>query len=339
MTSVCTDCFADRELVAFINSQARYNNCNFCGAKNAACIPLEELYDFFTELIGHFKPDPSGTMLKSIIQGNWSLFSSLTSAYLILNQVLSNIRLQFSHADVLVNFSDEILENVGYWDTLKHQLVTQNRYITDINYLTDELGWDGFFSSQIEIPQSAELYRARLHHNSGEAPYEKGEMFCPPAEFSPAGRANPSGIPYLYLSDKAETVLYEIRAAYLDEVSIGIFKIKPSLSKPALIADFTESITIFHPSRIGDKIKATLLKQKISDDLSKPMRRYDSEIEYIPTQFICEFIKIYTGVNGIKFRSSLHVAGNNFVIFDQELMDCIRVNQVKVQHVEISISI
>ena len=141
----------------------------------------------------------------------------------------------------------------------------------------------------------------------------------------------------LFLSDDPETILYEIRAAYLDEVSIGTFEVKNNLSEPVLIADFTESSTIFHPSRIGDKIKSTLLKQKISADLYKPMRRYDSELEYIPTQFICEFIKIYTGVNGIKFRSSLHTAGNNFVIFDQDLVACTQVNQVKVQRVLISI--
>jgi hypothetical protein len=337
MANVCTQCFADRELIAFINSQGRSGDCNFCGAKGVAYIPVEELFDFFAELLAHFKHVKNGTMLKSVIQGNWSLFSSLRNAYLILNHFLSNVQMPLSHADELVDLSDEILENVGYWDRLKQQLITKNRYITDVNYLTDELGWDGFFSSQIEIPPRQELYRARLHHNSGEEPYLAEKMFCPPAAFSTAGRANPSGIPYLYLSDNSDTVLYEIRAAYLDEVSIGTFEVKANLTQPVLIADFTESSTIFHPSRIGDKIKATLLKQKISADLSKPMRRYDSELEYIPTQFICEFIKIYTGVNGIKFRSSLHVAGNNFVIFEQDLLTCTRVEQVKVQHLRISI--
>ena len=85
------------------------------------------------------------------------------------------------------------------------------------------------------------------------------------------------------------------------------------MSTAIIISDFTESETIFHPSRVAERIKSTLLKQKISVDLSKPMRRYDSELDYIPTQFICEFIKIYTGVQGIKFRSSLHTLGNNIV--------------------------
>lgn len=67
------------------------------------------------------------------------------------------------------------------------------------------------------------------------------------------------------------------------------------------------------------------------------MRRYDSELEYVPTQFICEFIKVYTGVHGIKFKSSLHAPGNNFVIFDKEIMECIEVNQVKIKSVDIAV--
>ncbi|WP_228402509.1 RES domain-containing protein [Chryseobacterium sp. RU33C] len=65
------------------------------------------------------------------------------------------------------------------------------------------------------------------------------------------------------------------------------------------------------------------------------MRRYDSELDYIPTQFICEFIKIFTGVQGIKFRSSVHITGNNLVIFNQELMECISVKKVKINQLNI----
>src|SRR5690606_5970102 len=147
---------------------------------------------------------------------------------------------------------------------------------------------------------------------------------------------NPSGIPYLYLSDNEETVLYEIRASYLDEISIGTFSLKDNLHQVVYISDFTETPTIFHPSRVNERIKSTLLKQKISIDLSRPMRRYDSELDYIPTQFICEFIRVYTGVRGIKFRSSLHILGNNIVLFDQDLVECENVKKVKVKKVEIS---
>jgi hypothetical protein len=337
MPNVCTNCFADRELVAFISSQANNGACNFCGSTDVPCLPVDELVGFFTELFSNFKAHGGGVMLKSAIQGNWSLFSTIDSAYVLLNHYLSKIRTPIANADQLVDFSDAILENVGYWDTLKKQLLTKHRYITDVNYLTDELGWDGFFSSQIKISKGVPLYRARLHHNSGEPPYAPNNMFCPPANYATAGRANPSGIPYLYLSDNPDTVLYEIRAAYLDEISIGTFEVDDSVVDPVLIADFITSSTIFHPSRVSDRIKSTLLKQKISTDLSKPMRRYDSELEYIPTQFICEFISVYTGVSGIRFRSSLHLTGNNFVIFDQNIMKCTNVRKERVGRVEIAI--
>lgn len=75
---------------------------------------------------------------------------------------------------------------------------------------------------------------------------------------------------------------------------------------------------------------AKLLRERVSRDLSKPMRRYDSEIEYIPTQYVCEFIRIYTGASGIRFACSLHPSGKNVVIFDQDLMDCTSVDPHKV---------
>jgi hypothetical protein len=51
---------------------------------------------------------------KSAIQGNWSLFSSVGNAYTVLNYYLSHVHLPLSHADELVDFTDEILENIRY---------------------------------------------------------------------------------------------------------------------------------------------------------------------------------------------------------------------------------
>lgn len=337
MPNVCKNCFSDRELIGFITSQSKFDDCGFCNHKDVECLQIDELFDFFKELLDNFKKSDSGETLKSRVQGNWSLFSSLDIAYNILNHIIENIETEISSADEKVDFSNEIIDNVNYWEKLKNQLIWENRYLTDINYITDELGWDSFFGSQITLSKETKLYRARIHHSSSEPAFSNDNMFCPPKYKATAGRANPAGIPFLYLSDNDKTVLYEIRASYLDEVSIGTFMLKEEITSEILISDFTESITIFHPSRVSDRIKATLLRQKISADLSKPMRRYDSELEYIPTQFICEFIKIYTGVHGIKFRSSLHTTGNNIVIFNQEIMRCVEVVKAKINRVSISI--
>lgn len=336
MEFICKNCFADAELKGFITSQNRIGDCSSCGSKDVEIIPIEELFDFFKELFENFQPKPGGERFISKIQGNWSLFSNHTNRQRILNFALDKIDSPIKNSDELVDFNNEILDNVNFWFKLKEQLKWERRYLTDIDYLTKgELGWDGFFESQTVISKNEIFYRARIHKNADEKLFSNKEMLCPQKEVSTAGRANPSGIPYLYLSDNEDTILYEIRASYLDEVSIASFHLKQDLSQDIIISDFTETPSLYAPSKVNQRIKSTLLKQIISRDLSKPMRRYDSELDYIPTQFICEFIKVFTNVQGIKFRSSLHNIGNNLVVFNQDIMECKEVKKVQVSKVSI----
>lgn len=336
MNSVCESCFEDKELKGFIFSQGEIKKCDFCGSDDKKAIPIDELLDFFQELLSNLESHSEGVGLLGLIQGDWSLFRNNETGAKVLNVIIDRLNLSFFHADVLVQYSQEILNNVNYWFELKEQLKWERRYLIDVNYLTDELGWDGFFESKFAVSKDDILYRARLHSSTNDNKFSSEKMFCPPKELSTAGRANPMGIPYLYLSDHQETILYEIRSTYLDEVSIGKFVIRNDLNREVLISDFTEMSTIYHPTEVNKKIKSRLLKRHISRDLSQPLRRYDSELDYIPTQFICEFIKVFTGVEGLKFTSSLHNIGNNFVIFDQNIFECIEVNKVSISKVKIS---
>jgi len=333
MQFVCKNCFVDKELKGFIISLNTIGDCNCCGSKGVEIIQIEELVDFFKELIENFKPIQKGERLISKIQGNWSLFSNLEYGQKILNYILDKIDSIVKNSDELVDFNDEIFENVNFWFKLKEQLKWERRYLTNIGYLTDDLGWDSFFESKTVIRKDDIFYRARLHKSADEMLFSNEDMFCPKKEFSSAGRANPIGIPYLYLSDNENTILYEIRASYLDEVSVASFRLKQELFQDVIISDFTEIPPLYAPSEVNQRIKMTLLKQIISRDLSKPMRRYDSELDYIPTQFICEFIKVFTNVQGIKFRSSLHNVGNNLVVFNQDIMECKEVKKVQVSKV------
>lgn len=335
MQFVCKNCFSDKELKGLIVAQGRIGNCDCCNSDNVEVIVIEEVLDFFKELFDNFKQEPNGNTLISTIQGNWSLFSSLECGNKIINEALNRLDNPFSNSQELVDFSNDILENINYWSKLKEQLKWERRYLTDIGYLTDDLGWDSFFESKLILKTEDIFYRARLHQNAEEDIYPIEEMSCPPPHITTAGRANPIGIPYLYLSDNEETILYEIRASFLDEISIANFSINDEFENEIIISDFTEIPTLYHPNEINKRIKSTLLKQLISRDLSKPMRRYDSELDYIPTQFICEFIKVFTNVQGIKFRSSLHNIGSNLVIFNKNIMKCNSVKKVQVSKVTI----
>jgi len=336
MIYLCKNCFSDEELKGFILSRNKSGECSYCESKDIEIIEIEELEDFFIELISNFQPKSNGQSLISLIQDNWNLFSRKENGMKILNHVMNNNNLLLSNSEATVTFNDDILDNINYWSELKEQLKWNRRYLTNIEYLTEDLSWDSFFRSQIKLSSAQIFYRARLHHNADEANFSIEQMFSPPAKIATAGRANPHGIPSLYLCDNIETVLYEIRASYLDEVSIASFKLKNTIKDDILISDFTTSPSIYVPGEINHRIKSTLLKKLISEDLSKPMRRYDSDIDYIPTQFICEFIKVFTNVQGIKFKSSLHKFGNNLVIFNQNIMDCFEVKKVRIKALDIS---
>lgn len=340
---ICVECFDDVELKGFIVSQNQTGNCDACESRETFIIDSDEVLDFVKSLLSNFQIDrhSNNTQIVKFIQQHWSFFRSEEIGNKILSEILEVIDSPIKDIDTSVMFNDDIEYNVGFWNTLKNKLKWKSRYITNINYLTeDELGWDGFFESEVVIQPTDLFYRGRLQNKPDSPPFNKDEMFSPHKEIASAGRANPSGIPFLYLCDNIKTVPYEIRASYLDEVSIGTFHLKEGLSKTIRISDFTEKPSLFLGAEvtydvINRQIKSTLLKKRISYDLSKPMRRYDSELDYIPTQFICEFLKTFTGVEGIKFKSSLHTEGNNYVIFDQNIMECAAVDRYRINKVEI----
>ena len=55
-------------------------------------------------------------------------------------------------------------------------------------------------------------------------------------------------------------------------------------------------------------------------DSSKPVLPNRTHLDYIPTQFICEFFKTVCGFHGLVFNSSFG-NGKNIVLFDQNLVE------------------
>ncbi len=76
----------------------------------------------------------------------------------------------------------------------------------------------------------------------------------------------------------------------------------------------------------------------------KPVRYSDSALDYVPTQYIADFIKSITTIygqkmfQGIKYRIVMHSGGFNLAIFEPSLFECngVRLKQVNEIHYEIS---
>lgn len=335
--NVCSNCFNDNDLKRFIesNSSSR-GNCNFCEIKvDSELISIDELLDFFAEFLNSFEESDDGIPLLELINNDWGLFANEDKGHNILLEVLSKVGSKIDVPTKNVVYEHDIIESTSFWTLLKQDLKWERRFLTNLN-LFEELRWDKFFARNNSLPDGQILFRARVHPNDAQVAYNLNEMGSPSKEKASAGRANPQGIPYLYLSTSESTTFYETRATYLDEVSVGKFMAKKG--EVISLVDFTESLSLFlNIENIKEYVKSVLLKKSISADLSKPLRRYDSELEYIPTQFICEFIRSLSDADGIMFNSSLHVGGKNVVLFKENKMECIevltyRVTDVKIDH-------
>lgn len=342
---VCDCCFHDEEIKRFITSMSTEFGICECCSEEGNLIDVNEILDFFSEFISIFKHDEvEGKPLIEIIQNDWDIFSSVdigekifsdsaVSIVLDLDMGLAFSGLAFS-PNIPVSYVDEILESVSFWNKLKEDLKWKRRFLTDIDEMTD-LGWDAMFKVSAILDSQNLLYRARINQDGQAVAYSLYEMGTPPNKTSTAGRANPQGIPYLYLSKTLETTLYETRATFLDYISIGIFRIDDG--HEIELVDFTNKQSPFNNmGEILSFTKAKLTRDVISKDLSEPLRRYDSELEYIPTQFICEYIRFFTKADGIQFFSSVEMNGVNVVLFNQENIRCTEVELHQITEVKIS---
>lgn len=328
---ICAHCFDDNEIRQFIlSSSSESASCECCGITDRV-VDLDLLYDFFTEFVGLYCPDDSASYsLVDAIQNDWNIFASPVYAARILAELNSRNVIQLS-PDSKVRQIDEILNCNRIWDVLKLDVSTRLRFFTDISAFQ----WNNYIVNNYVLKKNTQLFRARILPD-GCKKLTPRQMGCPPANITPAGRANPLGIPYLYLCDNKETTLYETRSLYLDKVCVGSFKTVRDLN----IVNFNESINPFFAFSDGDNplidsIKRRIVMDNISKDLSKPLRRFDTELEYVPTQFICEYCKL-NQADGIMFTSSLHPMGSNIVLFNPLDAKCTKVECLEINNVTIS---
>lgn len=328
---ICKDCFLDEELRSEINANAVIDGiCNVCG-KQSKVMDFSEFHGFFTTLLELYSPTVnSNKTIVDIIQDEWHFFKDKDVAKVLLADVIKANNLGYSIAD-FVDYTDDICIRVEVWDRLKTSVKEKSRFFTDI----DEFAQHNYLTAGKSLHVGQKLYRSRITP-VGQKKIKCDKMGCPPKELATAGRANPIGIPYLYLSDSAKTTYFEVRAVYLDKLSVGTFRIERELE----LVDFIYDVNLFLAYNDGTtSLKEIVIKKKIidaiSEDLAKPLRRYDSELEYVPTQLICEYCKQIVCADGISFESSLHKGGRNYVLFDGSSAKCVRVDSHEITKIDI----
>ena len=296
---ISADLFRSDELKAWALDNSVAGQCEVSG-KTDSLFETAQLFDFFSALFSLFEEDADGRKLSDTIQKDWKLFVDDSLPEMVLPVLLQELGTPLT-ADSKVKYKDTVTEPCDRWIEIKKALRTERRFFAG-DLIQDEDKWDVFFASNYTIKVGTLFRRARINDDEKKLYSTESELGMPPADKAPAGRANTYGIPYLYLGDNEQTVMYESRALVKDILSIASYRTTVDLD----VVDFT-----FKPDMFG--------VYEVARDLSKAVRRYDNkEIDYLPTQFVCEYIRLVTAAKGLIFQSAQYPEGKNIVLFNDE---------------------
>ncbi|MBH0033136.1 RES family NAD+ phosphorylase [Pseudoalteromonas sp. NZS71_1] len=221
----------------------------------------------------------------------------------------------------------------------------KSRYVLDSDSQNFLKGIKDTCASRVEVIEpNSSLWRAQMGHKTVpfidndievddmSVPYPESRM-RPLKGSATEGRANPKGIPCLYVASDKETAMSEIRPWLGSTVSVAKFSNRNELR----IIDFSKhhngTLSFFFVEP-DDAKKIEAVWTHIDKAFSEPVTNSDQKSDYAPTQIIAELIKSL-GYDGIAFKSSL-CTGLNLALFDLDCVDFKGSNLFKVNSINFS---
>ena len=311
----CANCFGDDGLKNDIipSLSQKIGDCSYCGTKGIEIIEPYVLIDYFSSLINIYEQHPGGKSVVAHLKDDWKLFSHprLDDAHAkdLLGDILDDgdiVRKLFVLSDSYKS------ESLAKWDLLCNELMYENRYFLNKSLDTDRLG--ELLSFLVLDDFSKIWYRARIY--TDDSPFTIEKMGAPSKRLASHGRANPAGIPYLYLGSEPETALSEIHPHTGDMACVAEFTLSDNLTLIDL-RDPRKTVSPFllsDPSEMGKMLADIPFLEQIGSELTRPVLPKSAALDYIPSQYICEFIK-KTGFHGVVYNSSVS-KGINLALFD-----------------------
>ncbi|MCT3763305.1 RES family NAD+ phosphorylase [Chryseobacterium sp. PTM-20240506] len=343
----CIGCFESHYLKQIILTNNTKGDCDFCDSKQVNVYNAEELNIFFKGLLDLYEVDEiEGDSIENQIQKDFpgkvftqTLITRNNTKTLLINMMSEE---SSDYADVLskpvilkfhkTDYEERIVKPLVFsWENFSREIKSVNRFHFQ-NSLDLEKLKEIFAHYKKEIIKGKNFYRARI--SSDKSGYLISEMGNPPNSKASDGRANPKGISYLYLSNDIKTALFEVRANLYDYISVAKFKLKENLQVINLSSKVIDIFTFLDNDLLEEQIIHQPFISRLEQELAKPHRKSDSELDYLPTQYISELIKSM-GFDGIEFKSAQNPDGYNLAIFHPGKFDVISVEVVEVTNLDI----
>jgi len=351
----CSHCIVDGELQPIIEGLGQVESfCPVCGKRRAFIYDTDvnsELTEYFEQLLEIYTPESllppefpaeEKKLLVTELTDRWHIFSTKlnsTDVYRIIKALCAEkygaMPSLFDAPVGIAELSDEKFQSEhsllrsNSWDDFVDSVKNQNRFHTNHIELTILNRYCSFIRKVYK--KGTVFFRGRISPEEGFLTEDMGD---PPSEKATAGRANSAGIRCLYLASDPDTTIHEIRAGVFDFVSVGRFELKEDIVVVDLkvidhISPFIDGCDFLEHAINKEHLK------RINMEIGRALRRSDSVLDYIPTQYIADFIKsiLHDGkpeYAGIEYNSTLNLSGQNLAIFYPELFVC---TDVEVYHI------
>lgn len=332
----CGGCFNDRGLRKEIipSLSVQQGDCPTCDSKGVALVDAATLGEYFESLCGIYSAAEEGEVLVDWLIRDWRLF---TVDRAVANNLLVEILDDGERVRAKVQPSARCdSESLDRWKQLRDELRSRNRFFPVTAFEHDRL--EQLLSSLMFDDQDwqGRWYRARIEKSG--APYPPEEMGAPPARLASHGRANPPGIPYLYLGSTPDTAVAEVRPHPGEVVCVANVAVPRGLK----IVDLRSPRELVSPFLLGDDSAIAPMRgdiaflERLGEELTTPVLPNAAPIDYIPSQYLCEFIK-KCGYVGVAYASSVTI-GMNVALFDPTIATIGEVTEYSVDSVEVKMS-
>ncbi len=324
----CPNCFNDNFLQNHIKANSKITGeCSFCHSKDSLLIESKMLKDLFTPLVDIYLEDEEGLSLNELIQLDWNIFT--ISNNLIQKELIKSI-FDFDVSSKYSPLHPKEKQNILQWDNFKNELKHNNRFFPDNAPSIKTIEPFGKYLGKKIEKGLEDFYRARI--NSFGEPINSSKMGKPPKKETTNGRANPIGIPYLYIASSADTAIAEIRGHKGEIVTVAKFEMLDDLE----LADLRDPKTTITPFGLEDEELELIYKnlpflELLGEELTKPIIPREANLEYLPSQYLSEILK-HIGFHGIMYKSSVS-EGNNYVIFDDNRLKIVSTSQYQITEV------
>lgn len=330
---VCQHCIDDPALAAFVAGHGPIEQCGFCGRTELLGSGLGTLFHFMAECLGTEWDDPNNevgwdhgfhdfiTLIDSDELLVWELDSPLGNEDLHKEFVSAFEHLwcqadpyRLGHAEVLLHswhhFSSIVKNKKRY---LLHRMPPKPRdhaeELLDPAEVLDAIG-DAIVQADSQVlrrTSDVRIVRARRHERSKRARTAK-KLGSPPSRHARHNRMSGAGISMFYGAETEHTAKVEVPRGKGKAVTTGSW----TPSRELIYLDLPAALPIPSIFDTAARSKRTSLRflYQFAQDLARHINEDEAAVEYIPTQFVTEYIRdhLRTGdgqsIDAIRYHSA-----------------------------------